>query len=61
MWVHDRWGVQVYYTDDINKGWDGKIQGKGTESKQDVYIWKVKLKSVLGKKHDYVGHVTLLR
>ncbi|MES2566836.1 MAG: PKD domain-containing protein [Bacteroidota bacterium] len=61
MWIYDRWGERVFYTDDIVKGWDGKVQGKGGEEKQDVYIWKVKLTDVLGKKHDYIGHVTLLR
>lgn len=61
MWIFDRWGERIFYTDDINKGWDGRVQGKPAEGKQDVYIWKVKLKDVLGKKHDYIGHVTLLK
>ena len=61
MWIFDRWGVSIFYTDDIHKGWNGKVQGKDATVQQDVYIWKVKLKDVLGKKHDYVGHVTLLR
>lgn len=61
LWVFDRWGEMICYSDDITKGWDGKVQGKSGVEKQDVYIWKVKLKDVLGKKHEYVGHVTLLR
>lgn len=61
MWIFDRWGERVFYTDDIEKGWDGKVQGKSADGKQDVYVWKVKLKDVLGKKHDYVGHVTLIK
>ncbi|MBC7383055.1 MAG: PKD domain-containing protein [Bacteroidia bacterium] len=61
LWVFDRWGEMICYSDDIAKGWDGKVQGKSGVEKQDVYIWKVKLKDVLGKKHEYVGHVTLLR
>lgn len=60
MWVFDRWGEQIYYTNDIYKGWDGMVKGKDTEAKQDVYVWKVKIKDVLGRYHDYVGHVTLL-
>lgn len=60
MWIFDRWGEMIYYTDDILKGWNGKVQGKDKECKQDVYVWKVKIKDVLGKKHDYIGHVTLL-
>lgn len=61
MWIFDRWGAMIFYTDDINRGWDGRVQGKTSEGKQDVYTWKVKLKDVLGKKHDYIGHVTLLK
>lgn len=61
LWIFDRWGEMIFYSDDITKGWDGKVHGKSGIEKQDVYIWKVKLKDVLGKKHDYVGHVTLLR
>lgn len=61
MWIFDRWGAMIYYTDDIKKGWDGRVQGKTAEGKQDVYTWKVKLTDVLGKKHEYIGHVTLLK
>ena len=61
MWIHDRWGASVFYTDDIKKGWNGKVQGQETISKQEVYVWRVKLKDVFGKDHEYVGHVTLLK
>lgn len=61
MWIFDRWGEMIYYTDDIAKGWDGRKTGKSSEVQQDVYVWKVKIKDVLGKDHSYVGHVTLLR
>jgi gliding motility-associated-like protein len=61
MWIFDRWGVNIFYSDDIYKGWNGKVQGKDALVQQDVYIWKVKIKDVLGKKHEYVGHVTVLR
>ena len=61
MWIYDRWGTSIYYTDDINKPWNGKVQGKSEDCKQDVYAWIVELKDVLSKKHNYVGHVTLLR
>lgn len=61
MWIFDRWGEMIYYTGDIAKGWDGKKSGKSEEVQQDVYIWKVKIKDVLGRNHDYVGHVSLIR
>ncbi|MBP8033419.1 MAG: gliding motility-associated C-terminal domain-containing protein [Bacteroidia bacterium] len=61
MWVFDRWGEKIYYTDDIHKGWNGKRLGHENIVQQDVYVWKVKLTDVFGKKHDYIGHVTLLK
>lgn len=61
MWIFDRWGASIFYTDDITKGWNGRVQGKSEDAKEDVYTWKVKLKDVLGKKHEYIGHVTLLK
>lgn len=61
MWIYNRWGTSIYYTDDIAKPWYGKVLGKSQEAPQDVYVWKVEVKDIFGKKHNYVGHVTLLR
>jgi trimeric autotransporter adhesin len=61
MWIYDRWGETIFYTDDIDKGWDGKVQGRELASQQGVYVWIVKLKDVLGKPHNYKGHVTLIK
>lgn len=49
MSIFDRWGNLIFTSDDIDKGWDGKIQGghyllkgDGKEAaQQDVYIWKI--------------------
>jgi gliding motility-associated-like protein len=61
MWIFDRWGANIFYSDDIYKGWNGKVAGKSDVVQQDVYIWKVKLKDVFDKRHEYIGHVTLLK
>ena len=61
MWVFDRWGERIFYTDDIYKGWNGKRMGHENVVQQDVYVWKVKLTDVFNKKHEYIGHVTLLK
>lgn len=59
MWVFDRWGNMIYYTDDINKPWDGTIQGRPCQI--DVYVWKAVVLDVFDKKHKYIGHVSLIR
>lgn len=62
LMIFNRWGEFIFVSDDINKGWDGMIPESSTElSKQDVYVWKVKLTDVFKKAHNYTGTVTLLR
>lgn len=61
FWVFDRWGNQIFYSDDINKGWDGKVQGASDVCQIDTYVWKVKAIDVLGHKHNLIGHVNLIR
>ncbi|MGB4095732.1 MAG: T9SS type B sorting domain-containing protein, partial [Bacteroidales bacterium] len=40
--IYDRWGKQLFYTTDINQGWDGKY--KGEYVKQDMYVYMVKVR-----------------
>ena len=37
--VYDRWGRQVFESDDINQGWDG--QANGNEAENGQYLWVV--------------------
>ncbi|MEO5642074.1 MAG: PKD domain-containing protein [Bacteroidia bacterium] len=61
MWIFDRWGNMIYYTNDLAKGWDGMVQGHTNPCQQDVYVWKIKANDLLGNKHNLIGHVTLVR
>ncbi len=62
MQIFDRWGKMIFESDDINTGWDGSVgKSDAAESKQDVYVWKVKVKDVNHNDHDLIGHVTLLK
>lgn len=63
LWVFDRWGNQVFYSDDMEKVWDGRVQGKkdGDIVQEDVYVWKVKFQDFLGKKHEYKGTVSVIK
>jgi gliding motility-associated-like protein len=62
MWIFDRWGNQIYYTEDWNgAGWDGTVQGHPTMVQEDVYIWKIQARSFRGDKYSEVGHVTVVR
>jgi gliding motility-associated-like protein len=61
MWIFDRWGNLIFYTEDLNEGWNGKVQGGSDICQIDTYVWKVKAIDVLGKKHTLIGHVNLIR
>ena len=63
MQIYDRWGNLIFESDDINKAWDGSVNGKGDyeNAKQDVYVWKATVKDVLLKNHDLIGHVSLVK
>ena len=57
--VFSRWGELLYATTDATKGWDGTF--KGRQCQEGVYVYVLKVTSLLGKKYKYTGNVTLLR
>lgn len=61
FWIFDRWGNLIFYTDDINEGWNGCVLGSSQLCQIDTYVWKVKCIDILGKKHSLIGHVNLIR
>jgi gliding motility-associated-like protein len=58
--IFDRWGNLIFESNDMLKGWDGKVQGgKSAEMVQeDVYVWKVRILDVRDNVHKYIGHVS---
>ncbi len=61
FWVFDRWGNMIFYTTDLNKGWDGKRNGYEDLCQIDTYVWKIAAKDNLGVKHVLTGRVSLIR
>ena len=57
--IFNRWGVLIYESDDLYKGWDG-YSGDGNLAVQGVYVWKVTGRYADGKYIDLVGDVTFL-
>src|SRR6185369_15908689 len=43
VFIFNRWGQQVFYTNDANVGWNGNMDNKmpGIPCQQDVYIYQV--------------------
>jgi len=57
--IWDRWGVLVFETNDINKGWDGTY--KGTPQPIGVFIYQVEAVTSIGTRIEKHGNVTLIR
>jgi gliding motility-associated-like protein len=61
IWIYDRWGNMIWTTDNMDQGWDGKANGGKKIAQEDVYVWKIRFHDVFDKKHDMVGHVSIIR
>lgn len=61
MYIFNRQGAQVYHTLDINKGWNGTMNGGITVCPEDTYIYRISVTDSQNKNHEYTGQVTLLK
>jgi gliding motility-associated-like protein len=61
MYIFDRWGNQIFKSDDWSNGWDGKVKDGSTTVESDVYVWKIELRMWDGTDKAYVGHVTVVK
>jgi gliding motility-associated-like protein len=57
--IFDRWGEKLFDTDVLFKPWDGFY--KGTRVQEGVYVWKLFFKDINKKKHELIGHVTIIQ
>jgi gliding motility-associated-like protein len=57
--VFDRWGRDIFSTNDPSAAWDGTYKGEICQS--GVYTWKIIAWGTLGEPKEMVGHVTLYR
>jgi gliding motility-associated-like protein len=57
--IHNRWGEQVFVTDDIFQCWDGTF--KGVEAASGVYAFNVYLKQLDGTVLNKIGNISLIR
>lgn len=61
FYIFNRWGQQIFESQEIEDGWDGTFQG--VIAQDGTYTWKIEFRSVARGKVDNVvtGHVNLLR
>lgn len=59
MEIFDRWGLKMYSTNDISKGWDGKV--RNLDVPQGVYFYLITAKGIDNVIINKQGSLTLLR
>jgi gliding motility-associated-like protein len=61
MSIFDRWGNLIFFSNDINIPWDGKVKNAAELAQSDVYVYVVKVTDFKRKTHNYKGIVTLVK
>jgi len=63
MWIFDRWGMQLFYTNSLYKGWDGKVQNGSSHEicQEDTYVYLIEATDCFYKEHKYIGRVTIIK
>lgn len=60
--IFDRWGIEVFKSDDIDEPWLGNFRGGEYYVQDDAYIWQIKYKLIGSDKGEVItGHVFQLR
>jgi gliding motility-associated-like protein len=58
--IFNRWGELIFESHQVDRWWDGTH--RGVRCQQDVYIWKLIVRSAeSAEKHEFIGHVSLLK
>ncbi len=58
--IFDRWGEEIFFFDNIAKGWPGTMQN-GNPCPQGVYVYRIEVMDGQGDYHEYIGNVNLIR
>jgi len=59
--IYNRWGILIYEWSGINGGWNGKINGDGTDANAGVYYYMAELMDSKGTTSIENGFLELLR
>jgi gliding motility-associated-like protein len=57
MRIFDRWGKEVFFSNDWEKGWDGTINGRAVPI--DMYVCKIRYFDISGNSNNHIGSVII--
>jgi len=62
MTIFNRWGEQVFETNDVLVGWDGAYLSHGGLVQEGVYTWRIEFKASMNDERIILhGHVNILK
>ncbi len=61
MYIYDRWGMQLFHSNDIMNGWNGHVKNGSLVCQEDTYVYLINATDAMGNKHSYTGKVTLIK
>jgi gliding motility-associated-like protein len=59
--IFDGFGQEIFHTNDLTQGWDGRPQQNANLSPQDVYAYRVYVKDIYGDPYVRTGRITVIR
>ena len=59
MVIYDKWGVQMFYSENVDKGWDGTYKNENVPT--GVYIYKIMYTDTNNHQKQRAGSITLIR
>ncbi|MFN4233460.1 MAG: PKD domain-containing protein [Bacteroidia bacterium] len=61
MLIFNRWGEMIFESRSMDHHWNGTVNGSAEPAQNDTYIYKIMVEDIFGKKHEYVGHVNIVK
>jgi gliding motility-associated-like protein len=59
MFIYNRWGEEIYFTNNVDQPWDGTF--KGAQAPEELYVWMIRVYDEKGEQHTFRGRATLFR
>lgn len=61
LYIYDRWGELIFYSNDILMGWDGRVKNGEKIAPIGSYVWLSIFKDFMGNSHEFSGIITILK
>ena len=61
MEIYNRWGQQIFTSNSIDVGWDGRSMQNNLDVPSGIYMYVIDLVNIYGQNFKYSGQVKLIR